>query len=208
MTEDRKRVMSALKTRFVPALRERGFAGSLPYLRRQLPDRVDYLMVQLYSAGGSFVVEVGRTGPAGFTDGPWKHLPIDKINVGHIFYDRRRLTPRDAHGGWRGGDWFEFGPRRYDSSAPAKPQEFYDGIAEQALAIFSPRASPGSRGPSRSIPVRLVRSLMARLPGRSATGPSPDSRLFSLEPPEPADCLRGRRARAAALPLGDLAEDR
>jgi hypothetical protein len=56
--------------------------------------------------------------------------------------DRRRLTPRDAHGGWRGGDWFEFGPRGYDSSEPAKPQEFYDAIADQALAIFIATGEP------------------------------------------------------------------
>ena len=62
-TEDRKHVMSALKTRFVPALRARGFVGSFPHLRRPLPDRVDYLTVQFYSSGGSFVVEVGRRGP-------------------------------------------------------------------------------------------------------------------------------------------------
>ena len=65
MTEHRERMMSAFKTRFVPALRKRGFVGSLPHFRRLLPDRVDYLMVQFYSAGGSFVVEVGRTGPRG-----------------------------------------------------------------------------------------------------------------------------------------------
>ena len=134
--------MSALKTRFVPALRERGFVGSFPHFRRRLPDRVDYLTVQFYSAGGSFVVEVGRTGPDGFTEGPWKDLPVDKISVGHIFYDRRRLTPRDAHGGWRGGDWFEFGPRSYDSSEPVKPQKFYDAIADQALAIFDATGEP------------------------------------------------------------------
>ncbi len=99
-------------------------------------------MVQFYRSGGSFGIEVGRTGPDGFTDGPWKDLPIDKINVGHIFNDRRRLTPRDAHGGWRGGDWFEFGPREYDSSAPVKPQEFYDAIADQALAIFDATGEP------------------------------------------------------------------
>jgi uncharacterized protein DUF4304 len=137
MTEHRERMMSAFKTRFVPALRKRGFEGSFPHFRRLLPDRVDYLMVQFYSAGGSFVVEVGRTGPEGFTDGPWKDLPVDKISVGHIFYDRRRLAPRDAHGGWRGGDWFEFGPAQ-----PVKPQEFYDAIADQALAIFDSTGEP------------------------------------------------------------------
>src|SRR4026208_51140 len=119
MTEHRERMMSAFKTRFVPALRERGFVGSFPHFRRLLPDRVDYLMVQFYSVGGSFVVEVGRTGPEGFADGPRKELPRDKTTVGHIV-DRRRLTPRDAHGGWRGGDWFKFGPRSYDRPQPVK----------------------------------------------------------------------------------------
>jgi hypothetical protein len=142
MTEHRERMMGAFKTRFVPALRKRGFVGSFPHFRRRLPDRIDYLMVQFYSAGGSFVLEVGRTGPDGFTEGPWKDLPVDKINVGHIFYDRRRLTPRDAHGGWRGRDRFEFGPRSYDSPQPVKPQEFYDVIADQALTIFDTTGEP------------------------------------------------------------------
>lgn len=135
MSEHRDRMMDAFKTRFVPALRKRGFAGSFPHFRRRLPNRIDYLTVQFYSAGGSFVVEVGRTGPDGFTEGPWKDLAVDKITVGHIL-ERRRLVPRDAHGGWRGGDWFEFGPRNYDPTQPVKPQEFYDGIADKALAIF------------------------------------------------------------------------
>jgi hypothetical protein len=142
MTEHRERMMGAFKTRFVPALRKRGFVGSFPHFRRRLPDRIDYLMVQFYSAGGSFVLEVGRTGPGGFTEGPWKDLPVDKINVGHIFYDRRRLTPRDAHGGWRGRDWFEFGSHSYDSPQAVKPQEFYDAIADQALTIFDTTGEP------------------------------------------------------------------
>jgi Domain of unknown function (DUF4304) len=75
MTEHRERMMSAFKTRFVPALRKRGFVGSFPHFRRRLPDRIDYLMVQFYSEGGSFVVEVGRTGPEGFTDGRGKTCP-------------------------------------------------------------------------------------------------------------------------------------
>jgi hypothetical protein len=141
MSEHRERMMSAFKTRFVPALRQRGFVGSFPHFRRRLPDRVDYLMVHFYSAGGSFVVEVGRTGPNGFTEGPWKDLSVDKISVGHI-HDRRRLAPRDAHGGWRGKDWFEFGPRSYDPPQPVKPQEFYDAITDQAIAIFDATGEP------------------------------------------------------------------
>jgi hypothetical protein len=128
-------MMSAFKSRFVPGLRKRGFVGSFPHFRRKLPDRIDYLTVQFYSAGGSFVIEVGRTGPDGFTEGPWKDLAIDMITVSHLM-ERRRLVPRDAHGGWRGGDWFEFGPRNYDPTRPVKPQDFYDEIADKALAVF------------------------------------------------------------------------
>jgi hypothetical protein len=135
MSEHRDRMMNAFKTRFVPALRKRGFAGSFPHFRRRLPNRIDHLTVQFYSAGGSFVVEVGRTGPDGLTEGPWKDLAVDRITVGHIL-ERRRLVPRDAHGGWRAGDWFEFGPRGYNNSQPVKPQEFYDAIADQVLSIF------------------------------------------------------------------------
>jgi len=83
MSEHRDRMMNAFKTRFVPALRKRGFAGSFPHFRRRLPNRIDHLTVQFYSAGGSFVVEVGRTGPDGFTEGPWKDLAVDRITVGH-----------------------------------------------------------------------------------------------------------------------------
>ena len=53
MTEHRERMTSAFKSRFVPALRKRGFVGSFPHFRRLLPDRVDYLMVQFYSVGAA-----------------------------------------------------------------------------------------------------------------------------------------------------------
>jgi hypothetical protein len=50
MTEHRERMMSVLNTRFVPALRERGFCGSFPHFRRSTPERMDHLTVQFYSA--------------------------------------------------------------------------------------------------------------------------------------------------------------
>lgn len=135
-------MMAALKTRFVAPLRERGFFGAFPHFRRPSPGRVDHLNVQFYSAGGSFTLNLGRTGPNGFTEGPWQHLPVDEIEVGHIFSDRRRITPRDAHRGWCGGEFWQFGPRSYDDPRPPEPQVHYDAIAEQALAVFVEQGEP------------------------------------------------------------------
>src|SRR6185503_14570908 len=98
--------------------------------------RVDYLMVQFYSSGGSFVVELGRTGPEGFSEGPLAGLPIEKITPAHLGEDRRRLTPRDLGGRWRGAEWFAFGPRSYEDPEPPKPQDNYDAVADLALRAF------------------------------------------------------------------------
>src|SRR5687767_3662130 len=96
MTDHRDRMMTALKSRFVPALRDRGFVGSFPHFRRRSAERLDLLNVQFYSAGGSFTINLARTGPDGFVDGPWADLPVEKIEVGHVFRDRTRIMPRDA----------------------------------------------------------------------------------------------------------------
>jgi uncharacterized protein DUF4304 len=136
MTEPRARMMTALRSRLVAPLRERGFVGSFPHFRRPLADRIDYLNVQFQRAGGGFTLNLGRTGPEGFTAGPWRGLPIEEIEVGHIFDDRRRITPRDAAGGWRGGEFWAFGPRSTDDPRPPEPQQFYDAIADEALATF------------------------------------------------------------------------
>ena len=132
----------ALKRRFVPALRERGFVGSFPHLRRPLPERVDYLNVQFHRSGGGFTINLGRTGPEGFVAGPWKDLPIEAIEVGHIWNDVRRITPRDASGGGRTAEFWEFGHRTYDDPRPPKPQEFYDAIADKVLETFIANGEP------------------------------------------------------------------
>ena len=152
-------MMTAFKSRFIPALRERGFVGAFPHFRRTLAGRVDYLMVQFYSVGGSFIVELGRTGPDGFTEGPWAALPIEKITAAHLA-DRRRLTPRDLHGGWHGPEWFVFGPRMYDDDEPPRPQDHYDAVADEALKAvvevgepWLARDAPLESGAPRPAPV-------------------------------------------------------
>ena len=104
---------------------------------------------------------------------------------------------------------FEFGPRSYDSHQPVKAQECYDAIADQAIAIFDATGEPWlAPGRSRLIPVRPVRRLMVHLSGRWVTVRSPASRPFFPGIGQHADRLPARWTRAAALPLGGLAENR
>jgi hypothetical protein len=69
-------------------------------------------------------------------NGPWADLPVEKLTVGHLRAGDRVST------GFLGGQWFEFGPRSYDDPKPAKPVDFYNGIAEKALRRFDKDAEP------------------------------------------------------------------
>src|SRR5690348_5276517 len=97
MTAHRDAIIRALKEVFVPALRARGFRGIFPHFRRVLPDRVDYLTIQFYSSGGSFVVEIATAGPDGKPRGYGDHLPVAKLNA-HYFSNRLRLGSDEAVG--------------------------------------------------------------------------------------------------------------
>lgn len=70
MSEDRDEMHRALAGRVMPALRERGFRGSFPHLRRLKPTGTDLLSFQFDKWGGGFVIELGA-GPAGDFTTPW-----------------------------------------------------------------------------------------------------------------------------------------
>jgi hypothetical protein len=53
MSSPRQLMDEALKAHVVPALRERGFKGSLPHFRRLRSDRVDLLTVQFDKTVGA-----------------------------------------------------------------------------------------------------------------------------------------------------------
>ncbi len=57
-------ITSAIRWIVVPVLRERGFTGELPHLRRATPGGTSTFSVQISKWGGKFIVELGRA-PAG-----------------------------------------------------------------------------------------------------------------------------------------------
>ena len=124
---------AALKQVFVPALRARGFRGTFPHFRRARPDRVDYLTVQFYSSGGSFVVELASAGPDGKPRGFGNNLPIDKLNV-QFFSRRFRLGSHRGSG--EGDHWYVFGPRSYATPEALRPMNYYLTIAKSVLSDF------------------------------------------------------------------------
>jgi hypothetical protein len=139
MKDHRDAMVGALKEAFIPFLRERGFKGSLPHFRRALTDRVEYLTVQFYSSGGSFVVEIAVAGADGKPDGYGKHLPIEKLNV-QYFRDRLRLGINREAG--IADHWYVFGPRNYDAPEPLRPPDYYLEIARQVKADFERQVGP------------------------------------------------------------------
>ena len=137
--DHRDAIVSALKEVFLPVLRARGFKGTFPHFRRVLPDRVDYLSVQFYSSGGSFVVEIASAGPDGPPRDYGEDLPVAKLNVGY-FSNRLRLGSNRAAG--RADHWYEFGPRSYDDPEPLRPMEHYLSIARKLTADFERQGEP------------------------------------------------------------------
>lgn len=127
----------ALKAIFVPALRARGFKGSLPHFYRAGKDRTDFLTVQFHSAGGSFVVEIAACGPNGIESGHGEHLPVSKLNV--QYFGRRLRLGSDQAAGIE-DHWFEFAPRNYDPPQPIHPARHYEQVASTLVQLLDSQA--------------------------------------------------------------------
>src|SRR5688572_12977527 len=93
---------AALKKIVLPALREMGYTGSMPHLRR-VGDRVDLITFQFNPHGGSFVIEAGSGPKEGFTTSWGKFIPAKKMRAWDLHPNQRpRLQPSGAPG----NQWF------------------------------------------------------------------------------------------------------
>jgi hypothetical protein len=113
----------ALNAIVVPVLRERGFKGSLPHLRRLKSASVELLTFQFDKWGGGFVVEIARCSSAGFTTAWGKHIPADKLSA-HDVHPENRVRIQPATGGGRDA-WFRFD----DGNVSRTAQEFLNHLA-------------------------------------------------------------------------------
>ena len=190
MSEHRQRMMTAFKSRFVPAVRERGFVGAFPHFRREL--RSASITSPSSSTAPAAASSSSWGGPGRLQRGPWAALPVEKITAAHLMSDRRRLTPRDLHGGWHGPEWFVFGPRSYDDDEPPKSQDHYDAIADQALKAFvevgeARSLETGAPLPRPAVP-RRGRSTTPRPSDGAGARFSPFAGLASLSPGTARTC--------------------
>jgi hypothetical protein len=110
----------ALKTSVVSALRESGFTGSYPHLRRLHVTHVDLLTFQFDVNGGGFLIEITRCGIGGTTTHTGKHIAASSVTAWDIHPNNRvRIKPGEGSGT---DSWF-----RYESGK-------YDDVASQVLA--------------------------------------------------------------------------
>ncbi|WP_211620844.1 DUF4304 domain-containing protein [Paraburkholderia domus] len=101
----RDEMNGALKARFVPALRQLGFKGSLPHFRRQRDNRIDLLTVQFDRHGGRFVVELSQCAVEGITTHWRKFISATTVTAHDLHPNQRHrlgsLGPNTDH-------WFRF----------------------------------------------------------------------------------------------------
>ena len=85
-----------LKEIVVPALRARGFKGSLPHFTRAHPTRLDLLSFQFSQFGPNLYIEVASCGPNGHTAPNGQFTPKGKVRTYHIGEHRRRIGPQPS----------------------------------------------------------------------------------------------------------------
>jgi len=102
----RNEMLLSLKELFVPALRERGFKGSLPHFRRPMKNRIDLLTIQFDKWGGGFVIEISNCALEGVTM-PWgEPIPPNRVRAWDVYPPNRRRLGSAMAG--EDGHWFRF----------------------------------------------------------------------------------------------------
>jgi hypothetical protein len=141
MADTRDAMDSALKATVVTALRQRGFTGSLPHLRRRSPEQIRLVSVQYFSSGGSFVVEVAECAPDGLTTSWGVHIEPRKVTAQNVHPPARIRIGGESFPS--GDPWFVFAPRYYEPGADTvQPAGHYAAVADDVLRAIDEHAEP------------------------------------------------------------------
>lgn len=111
MSQSRDEMIAELKRVAVPVLRELGFKGSFPHFRRTGETQIDLLTFQFSSAGGQFVIEIGKFPALGY-ELYGELIPASKVKMAHLLR-RLRLGAKDESG----DHWFKFDDRSLSNAA-------------------------------------------------------------------------------------------
>jgi hypothetical protein len=115
MLSPRELMDVALKASVVPILRESGFTGSYPHLRRAHVTHVDLLTFQFDVDGGGFLIEIARCGVGGITTQMGRHIPASKVRIWDLHADDRfQIKPGDGSGTV---NWFRYESGKYGNVA-------------------------------------------------------------------------------------------
>ena len=134
--EARKSMDKALKEILVPRIRAEGFKGSYPHFRRDDGGKLDLLMIQFYSSGGSFVVEIAQCDAEGFATGWGACIEPGRVRVADV-WPRLRLGSKPEEG--INDHWFEFNRPNYEHQI-AHNLTHYETIAQEVVELFLDQA--------------------------------------------------------------------
>src|SRR4051794_35887 len=102
MSRSRDIMIAELKRTVVPVLRGLGFRGSFPHFRRVDESQVEMLTFQFSSAGGEFVVEIGKFPLEGYRL-RCRVIPACEVKMSHLLR-RFRLGAKDEDS----DHWFNY----------------------------------------------------------------------------------------------------
>ena len=126
-----------LKLSIVPWLRERGFTGSFPHLRRTARTAIDLLTFQFDRNGGGYVIEIARCPPEGIVTQWGKTIQAQAANAWDVHPSRRkRIQPKNTAGT---EGWFRFDVMQPEQLAALALQQLSD---ESLWHDLGPSAPP------------------------------------------------------------------
>ncbi len=101
----RKKIDEALKRIVLPALREKGFTGTLPHLRKITPSEIHLISFQFNKYGGGFVVEIAKTKNEPFRTRSGEIIEPKKL-IALCVEERERICPKGYFDVKRKWNWY------------------------------------------------------------------------------------------------------